>query len=126
MSEAGSFTWFTAAFPTQRPVRGCGPFGAPPPPCPPLPAPAVRMLAALEQVQIEHECLYDVDELVARVPELPNAAKQFVISEMRSYAARLSAKRIGTEGDDGLERLVRMVAGHVLSRPIYYLWQRKG
>ena len=92
----------------------------------PLSAPAVRMLAALEQAQIEQEGLYDTKNFAAKISDLPDAAQRFVRKEMQLFAARIGSRPVDDETDGELEHLIRMVARHVLSRPVYYLWRRKG
>ena len=89
------------------------------------PEPVARMLAAFEQVGIEREQLREAGALVGLVRKLDDAQGRFILDEMRRFARRVTggkAKR--KERTRSAEQLVAMVAAHVFSRPVYYLWQR--
>ncbi len=86
--------------------------------------PAVRMLAAFEQVGLEPEQLYDTAGTCAIIRQAGEMAEHFIVSEMRKFERHRSTKA-QRHKETGLEDMVATTVRQALSRPVYYLWRRK-
>jgi len=98
----------------------------------PLSGSAVRMIGALNHVGIKQEQIIDRTLLLKAIDKLSTDDQKLIAAEMRLFAKKFSCtyRHLNSKTwspADGVEALtpyVQIVVDHLLSNPIYYLWQR--
>ena len=97
-----------------------------------MPTSAVRMAGALNHVGIEQDQIIDRTLLLKAIDKLDTDNQKLIAAEMRLFAQKFSCTNRHLNNKtwspaDGVEALtpyVQIVVDHLLSNPIYYLWQK--
>ena len=94
-----------------------------------------RVKAAFGELGIPGEMLGDSVALMSALRQLTRRELGWLVGHLRRFGEAYGRRRAEIralrdwryeeEGVAGLEAYVRLVAGRVWSRPVYYLWQRK-